>query len=157
MPKDYFLAFGSNPSTNTGLTPTFIVFATATGQTLTPPAITEAISGTGVYTFSYGSTASIFFGVDGGSGLAATDRYIYNRVDPVDAVDQVLGSTLSSFGSTLVDPVTVMGLLKRNQEFNEGDAIVDKSAQTWSISSRGASTLLRVKNLTNTSTQSTKS
>lgn len=49
----------------------------------------------------------------------------------------LIGTTASSFGSTLTDPSTVMGYLKRLQEFNEGNSIFTKTSGAWSIYSRG--------------------
>ena len=157
MSANYFLGFGSNPAANSGLTPTFIYFASAAGQTLAPPGITEPISGSGVYTFTYSATLAIAFGVDGGAGLATSDRYIYKSVDPLDLVDQKIGYTTDSIGTTSTDPTTVLGYQRRALEFWEGDATVDKAAGTWSIFSRGASILLKVKNLINTITTASKS
>lgn len=60
----------------------------------------------------------------------------------------VLGTTASSFGSTSVDPGTVMGYLKRLQELQEGDASFNKTTGVWSIQTRGG-TLLQEKTVTN--------
>lgn len=157
MSKTYTLQFGDgDPAVNTGLSPTFVIFQLLGGSTLAPPSITEPDSD-GIYQFTYGPTLPIKFKIDGGAGLAAADRYITDQLDPIQAVDQVIGSVDSSFGSTSADPTTVMGHLKRNQEFNEGDATYVKSTGKWQISSRGASTLLQEKTLSNSTTQVDKS
>lgn len=49
----------------------------------------------------------------------------------------LIGTTASSFGGTLVDPATVIGYLKRLQEFNEGNSIFTKQSGAWSIYARG--------------------
>ncbi len=67
-----------------------------------------------------------------------------------------MGSTLSSFGSTSVDPGDLFGYLKRNQEFLEGNQQFNKTSGAWDISTRGG-TLLIEKTLSNSSTTVTKS
>lgn len=152
--KNYTLIFGSgNPTGNTGLSPTFIVFKSVPGgNNVIPPGITEIPTSTGLYYFSYGVTASISFVVDGGSTLSSAVRYIPGALDPSDAVDEQLalitaeiGTTASSFGSTAVDPGTLYGYLKRLQELGEGNATFDKTTSVWSIYSRGSSTQLASK------------
>lgn len=158
MPKDYFVTFGSaSAGANAGLSPTMTIFATIDGAT-TAPGITAVPGATGVYYFRYspGTTAGIFFQIDGGSGLNDADRYPQGTIDPIQAVDQRLGDTTASFGSTSVDPTQVFGYLKRIQELFEGDATFSKTAGTWDIYSRGSSTLLREKTLTNSSSSATK-
>lgn len=158
MSKKYWLKFGSgDPRTNTGLFPTLVIFNTEGGTALSAPGITEAITGSGLYQFTYGPTISIAFLADGGAGLSSSDRFIAGVLDPIQAVDQRVGVTGDSFGSTAIDPSTVTGQLNRIQEFLEGDAIYTKATGEWSIYSRGSSQLLRVKSLTNTTAQSTKS
>lgn len=67
-----------------------------------------------------------------------------------------IGSTASSFGSTSTDPGTIYGYLMRLQELMEGNAVFNKSTGVWDMYSRGSSTLLREKTLTNSSSQATK-
>lgn len=62
---------------------------------------------------------------------------------------QVLGSTASSFGSTLTDPTDLFGYMKRIQELMEGDNYYYKSTGVFSQYSRGSSTLLRTKTIAN--------
>lgn len=68
----------------------------------------------------------------------------------------VLGSTASSVGTNAVDPVDVLGYLKRMQEFNEGNQQFTKTSGSWLINTRGGS-LLATKTLSNSSTTVTKS
>ena len=153
-----FVGTSSDPADNTGLTPTLVLFwDVANGTSLTPPGITETPSSSGFYMFSYGPTVAISFKMDGGAALSDSERYVSGILDPIQIVDQRIGTTSDSFGSTSVDPTTVLGYLKRDQEFNEGDAIFTKSTGVWDIYSRGSSTLLTEKTLTNTSSQATKS
>lgn len=155
--KDYWLKFGSgDPRTNTGLSPTFIIFQTVGGTAISSPSITEPGASTGLYYFQYGTTMSIAFAVDGGAGLSDSDRYIVGSLDPIQAVDQKIGYESDSFGSTSVDPSTLYGHLKRTLEFLEGNADFNKSTGSWQIYSRGSSTLLREKTLTNTISEATK-
>ncbi len=153
MAKTFGLQFGTgNPATASGLSPTFIAFvAPSLGTTLTPPGVTEVITGTGLYSFVYGATTAIIFTIDGGAALADSDRYVTGTLDPVQTVDERLGWATDSFGTTVTDPTTVFGHARRNQEFNEGNATYNKSAATWFNYSRGSSVLLFVKTLTNTS------
>lgn len=156
MSKPFYMSFGSgDPRTNTGLTPTFLIFAAGGVTALSPPGITETPSGSGYYSFDYGPTQSIVFLVDGGSALSSGDRYIKGALDPVQAVDDKIGFTTDSFGSTAADPGTAFGFLKRLQELLEGDKIYTKSTGIWQRYNRGSTTLLRQKTLTNTTTQAT--
>lgn len=159
MSKSYGLKFGTgDPRLNTGLHPTLIIFNSAIdGTPLTPPGISEVISGSGIYNFMYGPTLSIGFLADGGSNLSSSDRYITGLLDPIQAVDEKVGYATDSFGSTGVDPTTIFGYAKRNQEFEEGNAVFNKSSGVWDIYSRGSSTLLAEKTLTNSISLATKS
>ena len=158
MAKRYSLAFGTgDPRLNTGLSPTLILFFNAdTGATLPAPGITEILAGSGFYQFSYGPTFSINFLADGGAALSSSDRYVKGVLDPIQAVDEKVGTLGDSFGSTSVDPQTVIGYLKRAQEYLEGNSNFDKSTGVWDVYSRGSSTLLVEKTLTNTTTAATK-
>lgn len=94
--KNYILRFASgNPTTYTGLSPTFTVFKTVPGgvNITPPPGITEIPTSTGLYYFSYdpiGSTAPVAFVIDGGASLVLSTRYLSNALDPIQAVDQQL-------------------------------------------------------------------
>jgi hypothetical protein len=68
----------------------------------------------------------------------------------------LIGTTASSFGSTSVDPVDLFGFLKRAQEFQEGNQTYAKATGILDFYSRGSSTLLREKTVSDTSTQTTK-
>ena len=158
MSKSYYLQFGSgDPANYTGLSPTFVIFRVGGISAISAPGITETPAGSGFYRFDYGPTTSILFKVDGGAALASGDRYITGTLDPIQSVDEKIGTTSDSFGSTASDPSTVLGYLKRNQEVLEGNSSYAKSTGIWSIYSRGSSTLLREKTLTNNTTQATKS
>jgi len=157
MSKPYGFAFSDDPRTTTGLAPTFIIFINITsGATYAPPGVTE-IFGTGGYYFTYGPTTAIYFQLDGGNSLADSARYIKGILDPISVVDERVGDTSASIGSTSVDPTTVMGYVKRNLEFLEGDQTFDKSSGAWVISSRGSSTALVGKTIANTSTSTSRS
>lgn len=157
MSKTYWMKFGSgDPRTNTGLAPTMVIFNAGGLTAVAGPGITETPAGSGLYSFQYGATISYAFLADGGAGLSSGDRYITGVLDPVQAVDERVGVQGDSFGSTAADPTTLTGYMKRVQELLEGDALFTKSTGVWTISSRGSSTLLRSKTLTNTTTSSTK-
>lgn len=145
----YFLSFGSgNPSAHTGLSPTFIVFRNPAGGATTSPAITEVAS-TGIYTFSYDPLGPIAFVIDGATtGLASNIRYITNAL-----AQDLLGNTTSSYGTSAADPTSVFGFLKRSQEIAEGNSVYTKATGIWDLSSRGSSTLLRSKTITDSATE----
>lgn len=158
--KNYLLKFGSgNPSSFSGLSPTFIVFDI--GPTLpwaptTPPGVSEIATGVGLYTFAYQATLPIAFVADGGAALSSGDRYISGILDPIQAVDTYVGFPGASIGSTAVDPNTLFGYAGRNQEFEEGQAYFDKSTGSWLIKTRGGTTF-QSRTLTNASGSVTKS
>jgi hypothetical protein len=141
--KTYLVRFGqSNPTSYSGLAPTFTVFSNPTGLTTAaaPPGITESPSGSGLYYFGFTATTfPIMFKIDGsptGTALAPTDRYIVGLLDPLFAVDEKLGWLSDSFGSTAADPSSVLGYLKRNLEVNEGTASFNSSTGLWVVLSR---------------------
>lgn len=149
--KTYFIQFGiGNPASFTGLSPTFLVFNTTAGAT-TAPGITEVPTTTGIYYFNYnlgGASNPITFVADGATtGLNANQRYVSGALDPVQAIDQQIGTSANSYGSTSVDPTTLFGYMKRNLEFEEGNSTFNKTSGLWDIYSRGSSTLLIEKTL----------
>jgi len=158
--KSYLLKFGSgNPTSFSGLSPTFITFEigpTLPWSNTTPPGITEISSGSGLYTFQYQATLPIAFVVDGGAALSSSDRYITGILDPIQAVDTYVGFPSDSIGSTATDPSTLFGYAGRNQEFEEGLASFDKTTGTWLIQTRGGTTF-QSRVLTNSSGSVTKS
>lgn len=156
--KTYTLQFGSgDPRLFSGLTPTMISFYSAiNAATFLGPTIIETLAGSGLYQFAYGPTSPIVFLADGGAALSSTDRYITGALDPIQAVDEKVGTINDSYGSTSVDPTTIFGYSKRNLEFLEGNAAFNKSTGIWVIYSRGSTTLLREKDLTNTVSAATK-
>lgn len=156
MAKTFYLKFGTgDPRPYTGLTPTFIYFDQGASG-VTSPAIAEVLAGSGIYNFSYEPTISTWFLADGGGALAAGDRYISGALDPVQAVDERIGTTSDSFGSTSVDPSTLYGYAKRELEFREGARNFNKATAVLDVYSRGSSTLLSEKTLTNTISAATR-
>lgn len=156
--KQYWLRFGSgNPANYTGLTPTMSIFSVQGLTAIPAPGITETPAGSGIYSYVYGPTLSIIFKADGGSVLADGERYVVGALDPIQAVDETVGQVDASIGSTAIDPSSVLGYVKRALEFWEGNAVFTKATGVWDIYSRGSSTLLRVKTLTNDTTDATKS
>lgn len=163
--RDYFAVFGSgNPVTRTGLAPTFITFVSSTGAAGTAPAITEPGS-KGIYKFSYDASATlIVFTLDGATtGVPNTDRYVSGILEAQDAFGVTLsavalsiGSTASSFGSTGVDPGDLYGFMKRSLEMAEGNQTYTKATGLLDFYSRGSSTLLREKNISDSASTTTK-
>ncbi len=156
--KTYTLQFGSGDSRlNSGLTPTFLIYySPSMGATISPPGITEMLVGSGFYNFSAGTTATIEFLAYSGGSLSATDAYIKGVLDPVLAVDQQIGQSTDSFGSTGTDPSTLFGHARRRFEWDEGTASFNKLTSTWDVYSRGSSTLLMEKTLSNSSSLASK-
>lgn len=155
--KTYYLKFGTgDPANYTGLMPTLSIFSAGGLTAITAPGVTETPVGSGLYRFDYGPTLSIIFKADGGAALATGDRYITGVLDPIQAVDEKVGTTSDSFGSTGTDPSTVFGYLKRGQEVLEGNSVFTKATGIWQVYNRGSSTLIAQKTLTNTTTSATK-
>lgn len=155
--KNYWLQFGNNdPRNYSGLAPTFVLFFDSNGATVAPPGITEIFVTSGLYRFQYNPTLSIAFLADGGATLSSNVRFVAGNLDPLNKIDEQIGSTVSSFGSTSVDPGDIFGMVKRLQELLEGNATFNKTSGVWDIYSRGSSTLLREKTLTDSTNSSSK-
>lgn len=101
--KTYILRFGfGDPRTYTGLAPTMLIFVDNAGATIAPPAITEALTGSGIYKFSYGTTVPISFLADAATTSPGPQgRYVVGSIDPADRADEY-GTTLVAIGTTLV-------------------------------------------------------
>lgn len=137
--KNYVVRFGlNNPANYTGLSPTFMIFASIPGASvITSPGITEMPSGSGIYYFGFTSqTFPVAFKIDGGATLSASDRYLVGILDPLQAVDEKIGTVFDSYGSTVADPTTVLGYLKRNLERDEGTANFNSATGLWIVLSR---------------------
>lgn len=102
--KTYSMRFGSgDPRQFAGMSPTFLIFVNmATGATLAPPAISEALSVTcGIYQFQWGTTTPIAFLADAATTSPGSQgRYVSGQLDPADRADEY-GTTLVAIGSTL--------------------------------------------------------
>lgn len=72
------------------------------------------------------------------------------------AFGSLMGDTTSSFGSTSADPTTVFGFLKRAQEISEGNETYTKATGILDMFSRGSSTLLREKTISDSTSSTTK-
>lgn len=104
MAKTYTMRFGSgDPRTYTGLSPTMLIFVNAaSGATLAAPAVSEALTGSGVYKFSWGTTTPIAFLCDAATTSPGTEgRYVTGQIDPADRIDEI-GATLVAIGTTNV-------------------------------------------------------
>ena len=153
--KDYWVSFGSgNPAIYTGLSLSFLQFGNATGSTFAVPGITEMYPGRYRFQYDVGVTTNIVFTIDGGATLGAatsTLRFVSGVLDPMDQVNLQVGSTVSSFGTTAF-PGDLFGFAKRQSEWLEGAQQFVKNSGQWSIYNRGASVLLGLKTLTNSTT-----
>lgn len=169
--KTYWMRFGSgDPRTFTGLSPTLIYFFDSTGATLVAPAITEGLAGSGMYKFSWGTTNPVAFIADAATTSPGPQgRYISGTLDPADRADEYgatiiagnasltvtvagIGTTTSSFGTSVADPVDLFGYMKRILENLEGNNTFVKSSGALTIYSRGSSYTLAVKTVTNSVT-----
>lgn len=168
MAKNYVVQFGV--TFYAGLNPTFTAFSVVPlGGATTPPGITAVVGATGLYYFTYEPLTSIAFILDGATTGLGIARYITGSLDPVQAVDERIaglsalittgnsniGNLGDSMGSTLTDPQTIMGYLRRLQEFNEGDSSFTKSSGLWQVWSRGNTYVLGVTTFPGASTQLT--
>lgn len=160
MSTRFGLKFGSgDPRPFSGLTPTFLIFMTQGGTAMTAPSISEVGQSTGLYYFTYqpNATYTIFFLADGGSTVTDSSvRYLSGTLDPIAAVDQVLGFADDSYGTT-ASPSTAFGFVKRLNEQWQADSTFSKSTGTWNQYAHGTSTLLYSRTLANSSATVTKS
>lgn len=102
MAKTYTMQFGvGDPRTYTGLSPTFLIFVNASsGATVAPPAISEALTGSGLYKFTWGTTTPIAFLADAATtSPGAQGRYVVGQIDPADRADEY-GTTIIAIGTT---------------------------------------------------------
>lgn len=118
-------------------------------------ALGSSVSALSSTQLAFGSSLN-FLSVGLGSSVGALGSTLLGVGGTVLAFNSALGTTASSFGSTSIDPETVFGAVKRIQEILEGDATFSKTSGTWNIYSRGSSTLLRVKSLSDGQTSATK-
>lgn len=101
--KTYSVQFGAgDPRQFTGLSPTLLIFVNiASGATLVAPSFAEALTGSGLYKFQYGTTTPISFLADAATTSPGTQgRYVAGQIDPSDRSDEY-GTTLVAIGSTL--------------------------------------------------------
>src|SRR4051812_29867765 len=69
------------------------------GATLAAPAISETLTGSGLYQFQYGTTQPISFIADGATSSVSSARYVRGLLDPADRADE-FGTTLVALGTT---------------------------------------------------------
>lgn len=91
-----------------------------------------------------------------GSTIVANGNTLVAIGNTLFALNSTIGTTAASFGDTAIDPETIFGMTKRLQEILEGDAGFNKTTGVWNIYSRGSSTLLRSKQLSDGQTSATK-
>lgn len=102
MAKIYSLSFGTgDPRTYTGLAPTFLIFVRLTdGATIAPPAISESLTSSGLYQFTYGTTQPISFLADAATtSPGAVARYVAGQIDPADRTDEY-AATMIAIGTS---------------------------------------------------------
>ncbi len=157
MAKKFMIRFGAgDPRSFAVASPTFTFFYNAnTGASLTAPGITAIFPLTGQYWFEYGPTQAIGFLIDGGASLVGDYRYISGALDPIQAVDEQIGSGISPIGTTSVGASNLFGQVNRVYEFLAGDKDFNKSTGVWSIYDRGGTLLIETKTLGNDVTGAT--
>lgn len=157
MTKYYWVTFGSgDPSVykNLGTSVIFTQFGKSDGSTVAAPGITQMYPGWYGFQYDVGVTNNLIFTMDGGATLGtatSTLRFVSGVLDPLDNLDSQVGSTNSSFGTTVL-PTDVFGYLKRTPQFLEGAQTFNKTSGAWDVYSKGASVLLVEKTLTNSTT-----
>lgn len=131
------------------------------GQTLSAMAATLAATASGTTLNALGASLSAMgvslsaLGTSLPAGFAANATLIGNQGLTLIAIGNtqtaqggLFGDTTSSFGSTSVDPTTMFGFLKRSQEYAEGNRTYTKATGLLDYYSRGSSTLLIEKTIT---------
>lgn len=100
MAKTYGVAFSAtDPRTYPSLAPTFLSFRSlADGSAVTPPGITQIVTGSGLYNFFWTPTLPIYFLLDGIT-TTATERYVFGILDPAHIIDEA-AVTLLAIGNT---------------------------------------------------------
>ncbi len=91
-----------------------------------------------------------------GSTLVGMGNTVLGLGFSLNGIAAILGTTASSYGSTNVDPVDVMGYLKRSREFAEGNQTYTKATGLLDFYVRGGATLLIEKTISDTATNTTK-
>ena len=109
-------------------------------------------TGLGFGVTTYGYAVSIYAEM---LTLSANSTSLAVGASILNSISDRIGTTASSFGDLSTDPGTLYGYLKRNQEFQEGNAAFTKLSGQWNIQSRGGS-LIAQKTLQNSASQVTK-
>jgi len=91
-----------------------------------------------------------------GTTAVAIGTSIASQGTTITVVVSGLGSVGSTIGGISTDPIDLYGYMKRAQEFWEGNAAFNKTSGAWSFYSRGNSTLLGTKTLSNSAAGITK-
>lgn len=97
-------------------------------------------------------TTNVALGVTGiaqGNTMVALGISIYAMVTGTSISISVIGTAGSTFGGLTTDPIDLFGYMKRIQEDLEGNQTFTKGTGAWQISSRGSSTVLANKTITN--------
>lgn len=128
----------------------------AIGSTNLAMGVTQAgmgntLAAVGVSLTAQGST---ILGI--GASLTAQGNTIAALGASFGGLAAFIGSTASSIGSTSADPVDLFGFAKRALEFMEGNQTYTKATGILDFYSRGSSTLLREKTVSDGVTQTTK-
>jgi len=157
-----------DPSVHTGLVPVFNKFKTISGTAVATPTISE-LSSDGLYHFAATLLPNevIYFVMDGATTSLGGNRYVSGLLDPKDSIDQqltdhsstlsaLIGTTSSLFGDDATDPPDIFGYLKRCLEWQEGDAVYNKTTGVWSSTDRAGLTTIASKTLTSDDTNVTK-
>lgn len=158
MSVQYYLVFGGgDPSSNSGLAPTFTVFQNAAAGATTAPAISE-IASTGIYGFTYNPLGSINFVVDGATtGLAPSNRYITGALDVGDSANNAnIGSITDVIGDNVTDPTSLFAFVRRIKEWLEGQSTYTKATGGYVVKETTGATTLSSQIITDNSSTVTK-
>lgn len=110
--KSYVMQFGTgDPRQFTGLRPTLLFFTTDAGATISPPGVSEVLTGSGLYYFNWGTTTAMSFLADAATTSPGTSgRYVAGSIDPADRADEY-GNTLTAIGTSQIAQGVSLGAL----------------------------------------------
>ena len=134
MAKTYGVAFSAtDPRTYPSLAPTFLSFRSlADGSAVTPPGITQIVTGSGLYNFFWTPTLPIYFLLDGIT-TTATDRYVFGILDPAHIIDEAAVTLLAIGNTNIAIGTTAVAL--GNSNIAIGTSVLAASITSAAISS----------------------
>lgn len=110
--KSYVMQFGTgDPRQFTGLRPTLVFFTTDAGATISPPGVSEVLTGSGLYYFNWGTTTAMSFLADAATTSPGTSgRYVAGSIDPADRTDEYAATMIAIGTSHIAQGVSLNAL-----------------------------------------------